>query len=106
MPIITTKKYDLRGNVVFCESKNGNMKVSETIKYDAYGRVILTTPFEGANVKEGAIVKTEYDKRKTTVKKGRKKIVKEFDSWGNPTSVNDGECKVTYKYSSNETYVR
>ncbi len=104
MPIKTKTNYDLRGNVVYSESKNGDIYVNETIKYDAYGRVIKTIPSEGDEAE------TIYDKRKVTVKQGKKTVAKEFDSWGNTISVVETTVdkknkksinEITYMYNSN-----
>ncbi len=93
--IKTATNYDNNGNVVLRESTVGERKTSETIMYDDYNRVVRTES------SSGEVTTTSYDNRKITVSNGKKTIVKEFDSWGNPMVVDDGECEITYKYHSN-----
>lgn len=93
--IKTTTKYDELGNVVVRESIVGDRKVTETITYDDYNRVVKTES------STGEVTTTTYDDRSVAVTTGKKTVTKTLDSWGNPKSVNDGFCEITYTYNSN-----
>ena len=93
---INTKiSYDDRGQIVERNSNVGDRRVTDTFKYDAYGRMVKSES------STGEIATTCYANRSVTVNDGKKTVKKKLDSWGNPTSVEDGECDVTYKYNSN-----
>ena len=94
--IKTKTYYDERGNVTIRNCDIGNKQELESVKYDGYNRVVETIP---VNPKD--IFTTEYADRSVKVTDCNKTVTKELDSWGNPVCVDDGSCKITYKYYSN-----
>lgn len=93
--IIENKVYDEQGNLLTNTSQNGNLTITENFGYDGIGRQTSYTSSDGT-----AITYQYGDRTVTTTENGRT-TVKDYDAWGNVTSITDPLSTVTeYTYHS------
>lgn len=93
--VIENKVYDEQGNLLTNTSQNGNLTITENFGYDGIGRQTSYTS------SDGTAITYQYDDRTVTTTENGRTTVKDYDAWGNVTSITDPLSTVTeYTYHS------
>lgn len=93
--VIENKVYDEQGNLLTNTSQNGNLTITENFGYDGIGRQTSYTSSDGTTITY------QYGDRTVTTTENGRTTVKDYDAWGNVTSITDPLSTVTeYTYHS------
>lgn len=93
--IKTTNTYNSRGLLAARTHQKGNLTITESMGYDALGRMTHRSSSSGESVSYS------YGNRMTTTTDHGRQYVRTFDAWGNVTESADPVSSVSYTYHSN-----
>ncbi|MBQ9676810.1 MAG: VCBS repeat-containing protein [Prevotella sp.] len=93
--IKTTNTYSNKGLLTTRTHKKGNLTITESMSYDALGRMIQHTSSSGTSASY------TYGNRTTTTTDHGREYIKTYDAWGNVTESTDPAASVSYVYHSN-----
>ncbi|MBQ8705856.1 MAG: VCBS repeat-containing protein [Paludibacteraceae bacterium] len=93
--IKTTNTYNSKGLLTTRAKQKGSLTITESMGYDALGRMTRHTSTSGTNVSYS------YGNRTTTTTDNGRQYVRTFDAWGNVTESADPISSVSYTYHSN-----
>lgn len=93
--IKTTSTYNSRGLLTARIHQKGNLTITESMDYDALGRMTHRSSSNGESVSYS------YGNRTTTTTDHGRQYVRTYDAWGNVTESTDPVSSVAYTYHSN-----
>lgn len=93
--IKTTNTYNSRGLLTARTHQKGNLTITESMDYDALGRMTHRSSSSGESVSYS------YGNRTTTTTDHGRQYVRTYDAWGNVTESTDPVSSVAYTYHSN-----
>ena len=93
--IKTTNTYNSKGLLTTSTNQKGNLTITESMGYDALGRMVSHTSSSGTNATY------TYGNRTTTTTDHGREYIKTYDAWGNVTESTDPVSSVSYTYHSN-----
>lgn len=93
--IKTTNTYNSRGLLTARTHQKGNLTITESMDYDALGRMTHRSSSSGESVSYS------YGNRTTTTTDHGRQYVRTYDAWGNMTESTDPVSSVAYTYHSN-----
>lgn len=93
--IKTTNTYNSRGLLTARTHQKGNLTITESMDYDALGRMTHRSSSNGESVSYS------YGNRTTTTTDHGRQYVRTYDAWGNVTESTDPVSSVAYTYHSN-----
>ncbi len=93
--IKTTSTYNSRGLLTARTHQKGNLTITESMDYDALGRMTHRSSSSGESVSYS------YGNRTTTTTDHGRDYIKTYDAWGNVTESTDPVSSVAYTYHSN-----
>lgn len=93
--IKTTNTYNSKGLLTARTHQKGNLTITESMDYDALGRMTHRSSSSGESVSYS------YGNRTTTTTDHGRQYVRTYDAWGNVTESTDPVSSVAYTYHSN-----
>lgn len=93
--IKTTNTYNNKGLLTTRAKQIGGLTITESMGYDALGRMVSRTSTSGESVSYA------YGNRTTTVTDHDRQYVRTYDAWGNVRTSTDPVSSVSYTYHSN-----
>lgn len=93
--ISTENTYNAKGLLTLKTHRKGSLTTTESMTYDALGRLLSCTSSSGRSTAYG------YGNRTVTTTDNGRQYTKTYDAWGNVTSASDPQATVTYTYHSN-----
>ncbi len=93
--IKTTNTYNSKGLLTTRTHQKGSLIVTESMSYDALGRMTRHTSTSGESASYS------YGNRTVTTTDNGRQYTKTYDAWGNVTSASDPVSSVSYTYHSN-----
>lgn len=93
--IKTTNTYNSKGLLAARTHQKGNLTITESMDYDALGRMTHRSSSSGESVSYS------YGNRTTTTTDHGRQYVRTYDAWGNVTESTDPVSSVAYTYHSN-----
>ena len=92
--IKTTNTYDARGCLTARTNKKGDLTITESMTYDALGRLLTHTSTSGKSVSYS------YGNRSTVTTDNGRNYTKTYDAWGNVKTSSDPVSSISYTYHS------